>query len=129
MVLASLCCMSLCLVLLFQLTHGLLCPATDTAVNISGPSTWRGKCLVGEKQSPVDLVGANDPNRPRAPGFKELKFKYSSKVEQAEVINTGHGTMQVGLASLDLYCPLFSKYVMGTNAANRSMVPFGTYRC
>ena len=72
----------------------LLLLLSETNVSVTGPSTWRGTCLVGEKQSPINLPDMAKGSK-KTPGFQELVFKYQAGVDTAFVSNPGHGSMQV----------------------------------
>ncbi|GAX73853.1 hypothetical protein CEUSTIGMA_g1303.t1 [Chlamydomonas eustigma] len=59
----------------------------------SGPYSWPGVCTVGQQQSPVNLL-LSDTVHLNSPKYKDLVFQYDAPVD-ANLINTGHGSMQV----------------------------------
>ncbi|MEW5316588.1 MAG: hypothetical protein WDW38_007954 [Sanguina aurantia] len=58
--------------------------------DVSGPPLWPGTCSTGIRQSPIDISLGNLP----LPAADDFRFAYTSAFG-LEVLNTGHGTMQV----------------------------------
>ena len=74
--------------------HGCIAHAGD----VSGPIKWSGVCTTGERQSPIDVLapGLDENYTPLYSRFGNPEFMYQ-KSKDLSVLNTGHGTMQVGL--------------------------------
>ncbi len=72
-------------------------PFSYGAGEISGPPTWKGVCASGKRQSPINIpLNTSAPKVDAEMG--EFDFAYGS-FEQCDVLNTGHGTMQVRMSA------------------------------
>lgn len=63
------------------------------AGEMSGPGKWKGLCETGTRQSPVNLP-VNSASLKVAADMGDFDFAYGT-LEKTDVLNTGHGTMQV----------------------------------
>lgn len=65
---------------------------------LEGPKNWGGVCQIGASQSPIDVplsqLFVRGPNP--GEGMGPIDFDYPA-AGRAAVLNTGHGTMQVGV--------------------------------
>lgn len=64
------------------------------AGEMSGPLKWKGLCQTGTRQSPVNLA-VGTASLKVAADMGDFDFAYGT-LEKTDVLNTGHGTMQVG---------------------------------
>ena len=58
-----------------------------------GPKTWAGMCVAGQAQTPINIPLKTQPHNVLSP-FGDLSFDMPNAA--SSILNTGHGTMQVG---------------------------------
>lgn len=68
-------------------------PSVNRVGELAGPGKWKGLCQTGSRQSPVNLPVTSTVLKVDA-DMGDFDFAYGA-LEKTDVLNTGHGTMQV----------------------------------